>query len=151
MLAISLDASGLERGADSFGSLLERRMREGLELTLESIAARAKQTKTFVDRTGALRNSIMADGVEGSLSAPDGLVGTVSFGATSERALRKKRGGKRRRMSGGFPYGLSQEYGSSNGVKEKRFIRDAIAAETGDLIEGAVGAAFRDAGFEVSG
>ena len=148
MIDISLDAGGIEQAADLFGRSLEDNLRAGFEMTLESIAARAKQTTTFVDRTGALRNSIQSDGVTGGLNEPDGLVGTVSFGATSERAMRKKRGGSRRRMSGGVPYGVFLEYGTIH-INEKRFIRDAIDAENGAFLEDAVRATFADAGFEV--
>lgn len=148
MISISLDQDGLSLAASVFGRTLEDRLREGFDLTLESIAARAKQTSSFVDRTGLLRQSIQSDGVTGGLSEPDGLVGTISFGATSERTLRKKRGGSRRRMSGGAFYGVFLEYGTRH-IKERRFIRDAIDAEDGMFIEDAVRAAFESAGFEV--
>jgi hypothetical protein len=125
---------------------LKLRLHQGLDLTLESIAARAKQTTTFTDRTGALRNSIQSDGVH-----EDGgeLVGIVSFAATSEAKLRKKRGNARRSMSKGYLYGLAQEFGTRTGVREKRFIRDAIDDEDGEILESAMGRAFRDCGFEV--
>lgn len=135
------------------------RIEDGLELTLESIANRAKQTTTYIDRTTALRNSTQSDGVTGSFSG--GLEGVVSFAARSKR---------------GYLYGLAQEFGTTvyrgnaserniarqvdaafgiqrrkNGVREKRFIRDAIDAENGDLIESAMAQAFREAGFDVVG
>jgi hypothetical protein len=127
---------------------LSLRVKQGLELTLESIAARAKQTTTFTDRTGNLRNSIQSDGV---IEEGGELTGVVSFAATSEAKLRKKRGNKRRSMGVGYPYGLAQEFGTRTGVREKRFIRDAIDDEDGDIIESAMARAFRDAGFEVRG
>jgi hypothetical protein len=148
VIGISLESDGLLRSASVFERTLEDRLREGFEMTLESIAARAKQTTTFVDRTGLLRQSIQSDGVTGGLNEPDGLVGTVSFGATSERTLRRKRGGSRRRMSGGAFYGVFLEYGTVH-IKEKKFIRDAIDADDGMFIEDAVRAAFESAGFEV--
>jgi hypothetical protein len=148
VIGIDVDSSGLERAASTFEKSLEDHLRGGLEMTLESIAARAKQTQTFVDRTGALRNSIQSDGVTGALSDASGLVGTVSYAATSERASRKKRGGSRRHMSGGEFYGAFLEYGTSR-IKERRFIRDAIDAEDGGYLEDAVRGAFESAGFEV--
>lgn len=149
MISISLDPGGMSQAANAFAVGLDARVREGFELTLESIAARAKQTSSFVDRTGALRNSIMSAGVEGSLNDPGGLVGTVSFAATSERKLRRKRGGKRRSMGGGAFYGVFLEYGTRS-IKERRFIRDAIDAEDGAFIADAVRATFQAAGFEVA-
>jgi hypothetical protein len=110
------------------------RVEDGLELTLESIASRARQTTTYVDRTSALRNSTQSDGVTGSFSGE--LEGVVSFAARSNR---------------GYLYGLAQEFGTRKGVREKRFVRDAIDAENGDLIEGAMAQAFREAGFDVVG
>ena len=132
MITVSLDPGGLHRALNEFGAKLDVHLARGLEATLESIAATAKQTTTFTDRTGALRNSIQSEGVQGSFWN-DRMVGTIGFGA----------------MNRGFPYGLAQEYGSKTGVREKRFIRDAIDAEFGDFLEDAVAAAFREAGFEV--
>lgn len=146
MITLVVDAQGFQAAMVQLQSSLELRIRQGLELTLESIAARAKQTTTFTDRTGNLRNSIQSDGVR---EEGDAMVGIVSFAATSEAKLRKKRGNKRRSMGGGYFYGLAQEFGTKNGVREKRFIRDAIDAEDGDILESALGRAFRDAGFEV--
>lgn len=150
MISISLDTQGLSNAAGGFSGRVDGYLRAGLEMTLESIAARAKQTTTFVDRTGALRNSIQSDGVAGSWNDPDGLVGTVSFGATSARTLRKKRGRTRRSMGGGAPYGLFLEYGTVH-ITERRFIRDAIDAEGGQYLEDAVRRAFEEVGFEVRG
>lgn len=133
MIAIDLDPSGLERAAGSFGDRLDGFVRQGFEMTLESIAARAKETTTFIDLTGALRNSIQSDGVTGALSDPNGMIGTVSYAATSE---------------GGAFYGVFLEYGTRY-IKERRFIRDAIDAENGSYLEDAVRAAFESAGFEV--
>jgi hypothetical protein len=123
---------------------------DAFEMTLESIAVRAKATHSFVDRTGALRQSIRSDGVDGSLDSPRGLVGTVSYAATSERARRRSGTTRRRRATGGKFYGVFLEYGTRH-IKERRFIRDAIDAEDGDLIEDAISATFRDAGFAVRG
>lgn len=121
--------AAMQNVASSLGGAVEG----GLGLTLERIAATAKQTTTFQDRTAALRNSIQSEGVSGAL-ATDTLVGTVGFAASNR----------------GYFYGLAQEFGTRTGVTEKRFMRDAIDAETGDLIEDAMAQAFRAAGFEVS-
>lgn len=130
MIVIEADFDAFHAATARIADALDKRIEQGFELTLESIAARAKQTTTFQDRTGALRNSIMSDGVTGSAGE---LVGVVSFAATSK--------------SGEF-YGLYLELGSSR-IRERRFIRDAIDAETGDLLEGAMRRAFSDCGFEV--
>lgn len=148
MIALSLDPGGLHRAMNVIADRLDVRLSEGLEATCESIAARAKQTTKFVDRTGALRNSIQSDGVTGSYGSAGGLVGTVSFAATSQPSARSR--GRRGGSRGGFLYGLAQEFGTSNGVKEKRFIRDSIDAEDGQFIEDAIGNAMRDAGFEIT-
>lgn len=133
MIGVSVDGSGLARAAGDFERTLDGYVRQGLEMTLESIAARAKQTTTFVDRTSALRQSIQSDGVTGALSDPEGLSGTISYAATSPQ--------------GAF-YGAFLEYGTRF-IKERRFIRDAIDAEDGAYLEDAVRAAFESAGFEV--
>lgn len=133
MIGVAVDGTGLVGASDNFERTLEGYVRQGLEMTLESIAARAKQTTTFVDRTTALRNSIQADGVTGALADPEGLVGTVSYAATSPQ---------------GAYYGAFLEYGTRF-IKERRFIRDAIDAENGSYLEDAVRAAFEAAGFEV--
>lgn len=117
------------RFADALEALPARmrtRLREGMEATCESIAARARQTTTYRDRTGLLRQSTQAAGVEQS---GDSLVGIVSFAARSKQ---------------GFPYGVVVN-------RTRRFIEDAIAQQDGRFLESALGAAFRDAGFKVEG
>jgi hypothetical protein len=148
VIEASLDASGLDHAMAKLAVSLESRLKQGLEAMCESIAATAKQTTTFTDRTGALRNSIQSDGVT---EQGNTLVGVVSFAAVSEVKLRKKRGNTRRSKGGGYLYGLAQEFGTKTGIREKRFIRDAIDAEDGDLLQGSLRAAFRDAGFSVTG
>jgi hypothetical protein len=148
VIVISLDASGLERAMGDLGANLGRFVEDGFEATLEAIAARAKQTTTFTDRTGLLRNSIQSEGASGSFAA-DGLEGAVGFAATAGEAA--SRAGRRPPRDRGFFYGLAQEFGTSRGVREKRFVRDAIDAQGPELIEDAIGAAFRHAGFEVVG
>lgn len=143
MISISLDPGGLHRANNAFLRVLDHRIEQGLDATLESIAARAKQTTKFTDRTSALRNSIQSDGATGSFVAGR-MEGVVSYAARSEK---------------GYLYGAALEYGTAprtsfrgfnRGITEKRFIRDAIDQEFGGFLEQAVGAAFRDAGFEVS-
>lgn len=148
MLEVTLDASGLERALRLLSASMERYVEQGFEATLESIVSRAKQTTTFVDRTGLLRNSIRSEGVQGDFFGR-GLVGTIGFAATAGQAA--SIAGRKLRRGRGFFYGLAQEFGTSNGVREKRFIRDAIDAQGPELLEDAVAAAFRRAGFEVSG
>lgn len=150
MLTVSFDAAGLDRAMEAFTAQLPQNVHDAFEMTLESIVVRAKATNTFVDRTGALRNSIRSDGVEGSLDSPHGLVGSVSYAATSEKTRRRSRSTGRRRTTGGKFYGVFLEYGTRY-IKERRFIRDAIDAEDGDLIQDAIAATFRDAGFAVRG
>jgi hypothetical protein len=106
---------------------LDVRLREGLDATCESIAARARQTDKYTDRTGLLRASTQNAGVTGGLGGQ--LTGIVSFAARSKR---------------GFLYGLVVE-------DRKHFIQEAIDAQSGKLLEGSMNAAFRDAGFKVTG
>lgn len=146
MIAISLDSDGLHHAAQDLANRIDDGLRRGFEASLERIAARAKQTTQFTDRTGHLRNSIQSDGVSGGGGQP--LVGTVSFAATSARTLRKKRGNTRRSTGGGVPYGIFLEFGTVH-IRERRFIRDAIDAEDGSLIESSLRATFRNSGFEV--
>lgn len=132
MISIVADFDAFHAAFAQLEGALQLRLKQGLDLTLESIAARAKQTTTFTDRTGALRNSIQSDGV--TVTGNGEMFGVVSFAATSQD---------------GYLYGLAQEFGTRTGVTEKRFIRDAIDAEDGDILESAMGRAFRDCGFEV--
>lgn len=147
MISISLDTNGLHRALNEFGTRLDGHLAKGLEATLESIAARAKQTTTFVDRTGTLRNSIQSEGVTGSFWS-DRMVGTIGFGATAGQAANAA--GRNLRKGRGHFYGLDQEYGTRT-IHEKRFVRDAIDAEFGGFLEDSIANAFREAGFEVSG
>lgn len=131
MINAEFTADGFERAMAELPAKLDVRLRDGLEATCEAIAARARQTTTYQDRTGLLRNSTQSAGVTGTR---ENMVGVVSFAARSKR---------------GYLYGAAQEWGTRTGVKAKRFIRDAIDAQNGQLLEGALGAAFRDAGFQV--
>lgn len=133
-MTVEIDAQQFSQAIDSLVDGLSGAARDGLNMTLERIAARARSTTTYTDRTGALRNSTQSAGiVEGG---EDGeLVGVVSFAARSKK---------------GYLYGLAQEYGTRRGVREKRFIRDAIDAEDGTLLESAMAGAFRSAGFGVT-
>lgn len=147
MISISLDPGGMHRALSQLSTQVDRHLREGLEATLESIAARAKQTTTFVDRTGLLRNSIRSEGAQGSFFGGQ-MTGSIGFGATAGDAARAA--GRKLRRGRGFQYGLAQEFGTRTGVREKRFIRDAIDAEGSEFLEDAVANAFRAAGFEVA-
>lgn len=131
MIVIEASFDGFQRATAQLAASLDQRVQQGFELTLESIAARAKQTPKFVDRTGALRSSIQSDGVSGS----DPMVGVVSFAASNER--------------GDF-YGAFLELGTKH-ITPRLFITDAIEAEDGSLIESAMARAFRDCGFDVRG
>jgi hypothetical protein len=148
VISISLDPSGLHRATQELADRLDGYVREGFEATLESIASRAKTTTSFVDRTGALRNSMQSEGVTGRLADPNGMVGIVSFAAVSERKIGLKRGNKRRSMRGGYPYGIALELGTRR-IKARLFMTQALNAEDSSLIEGAVRAGFRAQGFEV--
>jgi hypothetical protein len=151
-----IDASGFERAVAELPGRLDVRLREGLDLTCEAIAARARETTTFVDRSGLLRSSIQNAGVTGT---PEELVGIVSFAARSDqgalygvflefgthqgaRSISKR---QERREAGARFTGPRQR----KGIKARRFIRDAVDAQDGSLIEGSMGAAFRDSGFGV--
>ena len=132
MITIVADFDAFHAAFAQLEGAMSKRLEQGLDLTLESIAAHAKLTTTFIDRTTALRNSIQSDGV--TVTGNGEMVGVISFAATSED---------------GYLYGLAQEFGTRTGVTEKRFIRDAIDAEDGDILESAMGRAFKDCGFEV--
>ena len=158
MISIEFDADDFIDALEQIPVRMNVRLRQGLDATVEEIAARARQTTTYQDRTSALRNSTQGAGVEESGSD---LVGIVSFAARSKR---------------GYLYGLAQEFGTHagasensakrlkkqsrrgfkgpkqrGGIKTKRFIRDAIDAQDGAQLESAMGAAFRDVGFTVRG
>ncbi len=144
MIGISLDTGGLHRANQLLLAKLDTHVAAGLEATLESIAARAKQTTKFVDRTGLLRNTIQSDGVKGSFLG-NKMEGVVSFAARSSK---------------GYLYGAALEYGTkprtsfsgvNRGITERRFMRDAVEQEFGKFVEHAIGAAFRAAGYEVTG
>ena len=132
MINAVFEAGGLDDALGAFQSRINVRLREGLEATCEAIAARARQTTTYKDRTGLLRASTQSAGVEQNGA---NLEGIVSFAARSKR---------------GFLYGLALNDGTIH-IRAKKFIDDAVAAQDGSLIEASLGAAFRDAGFTVSG
>lgn len=114
----------LSNALDQLPARISARSREGLDATCEAIAARARQTTTYRDVTGLLRQSTQNAGVEGS---GDELVGIVSFAARSKQ---------------GFLYGVVVN-------ARGQFIEDAIAAQDGALLEGSLASAFRDCGFLV--
>lgn len=133
MASGEFDPAGFGRALASLDAALDRAVKAGLGLTLERIAARAKQTTTFTDRTSALRNSMMSEGVQGSFGGE--LFGEVGFAATSPK---------------GYFYGLALEFGTRRGIAARRFMRDAIEAEDGALIEDAMASAFSSLGFQVT-
>jgi hypothetical protein len=135
MISAVFDTDDLVAAIQSLSSNLGRAVSRGMNATTVRIARNAKILggQRFQDQTGALRNSIESEPPTGSLRAGT-LTGWVGMAASHNFHF----------------YGLSQEYGTRNGVTEKRFMRDAMDAETGDLIEDAMAQAFRDAGFEVT-
>jgi hypothetical protein len=134
VIIVEFDTDALNQSLATLPGRLDARLREGLESTCEAIAARARGTTTYQDRTGALRASTQS---AGTVSVGSELVGTVSFAARSKR---------------GYLYGLVQEFGNKvPGIHAKKFIRDAIDAQDGVILEGSLGAAFEDAGFTVVG
>lgn len=134
MISFDLDATTFDAALSRLEGALNRHVQAGLGATLEAIAARAKQTTTFVDRTSALRNSIRSEGVTGSYTSDD-LEGSIGFAA---------------RSPAGYPYGVALEYGTRH-IRERRFVRDAIDAELGGFLEDGLRRAFEAAGFEVVG
>lgn len=133
MITIEFDADGFADAMAEVPERMEIRLPQGLEMTCEQIAARARQTTTYTDRTAALRNSTQSAGVTGSASGE--LVGLVSFAARSSK---------------GALYGVYLELGTRR-IRERRFIRDAIDQQDGAALESSMAAAFRDAGFTVRG
>jgi hypothetical protein len=131
VIEVSFESDGLMRALEELPGRIQARAREGIDATCEAIAARARETTKYKDQSGLLRSSTQNAGVSGDSTE---LVGVVSFAARSPR---------------GYLYGLAQEYGTRTGVTEKRFIRDAIDAQTSDLFESAIARAFKDAGFGV--
>lgn len=146
---MSLDPSGMERAAKEFRGTLDRALYEGMDATLDAVAARAKGNHGYTDRTGALTNSIQNAGVVGS--STDEIVGTVSFAARSGQfrvggrsRSRKSRSGIKSGPAQGFLYGIVQE-------ERFHFIGNAIEAEVtnGGFIQDALNSVLRAAGFEV--
>jgi hypothetical protein len=156
VIVAEFDASGLERALAELPARVALRAREGLDATAEAIAARARQTTTYKDVTGALRASTQNAGVEGS---GEDLSAVVSFAARSSRGhlygaslefgthagARTRTKKQERREAGARFKGPRQR----SGIQARKFIRDAIDAQDGSYLEAALGAALRDAGFIV--
>lgn len=126
------DAGGFDNAMAELPTRVDVRLQQGLEATCEAIAARARQTTSYQDRTTALRQSTQAAGVTRS---GDDLVGIVSFAARSKR---------------GKLYGLFINNGTRF-IRARKFIDDAIAAQDGRFLEAGLAAAFVDCGFQVRG
>ena len=83
----------------------------------------AMKTKSFKNRTGALRRGMRSTINRQKLS--------VFFDSDA------------RSKSNGFPYWLSLEYGSKNGIRARHFFRDAVRRNRGNLVK-RLNAATRD-------
>lgn len=140
MIEVTIDTGAFADAMQRLPAILARRMRTGLDATLDSVAARARSNHPgWVARSGALDASTQNAGI-----AQDGgeLTGVVAFSAKSKSTAKNP---------GGYLYGLVQEFGTKDGrVKGTRFIRNAIDAQDSQLLQDSLEAALKDAGFSVT-
>ncbi|MEQ8721035.1 MAG: hypothetical protein RID81_07145 [Sandaracinaceae bacterium] len=129
---------------------------DALETSTNMIAAMARETRTFQDRSGTLRESIQPAPIAGSWRAGDlhqevaagqpyGIF--LEEGTVSHRVEPRHRKALRWAVEGG--YGFSRGHVVS-GIAPKRFLADALDAHTetmGRVFEQAVGLAAQRAGF----
>lgn len=148
MLVITLEVEALLGSLEHFDRALDHRLGVWMQQALDDVAARAKQTTTFTDRTGALRASIGTSGPEGSWSGA-GLSGEVAAGAPYAAAIEFgsrphdivpiHRKVLRWPGEGGFRYSRRVRH---PGTEPRRFLADAldqawpdVVAEAGAAIE----------------
>lgn len=69
MIVVRLDVTQIERGVRAVWPALDRNIGMALSMSGELVAGAARRTGLFTDRTGKLRNSIMAAQPSGTFSA----------------------------------------------------------------------------------
>lgn len=101
MFEVRVDADDLVEGLRQLGQELDREMGDAMGTSLQLVAASAKGSTAFQDRSGQLRNSIQADPPPcGSFLRGD-LAGTVSAGAPHALVIEEGSGQHGRK---GAPY-----------------------------------------------
>jgi HK97 gp10 family phage protein len=112
VLEARLEVEDLIAGLEKLGQELDRELGDAMGTALQVIAATAKRTDAFQDRSGQLRNSIQADPPPyGSFIRGD-LHGTVSAGAPHALAIEMGSGSYGPK---GAPYRIR--------AKQRRFLR----------------------------
>lgn len=157
MLQFDVDVDGVVAALKVAGDNLGRHMPMALELGADLIAAEAKQTHAYKDRSGALTNSIMRDAVTGSFDGQD-LGCTVSAGApyavfvelgTRRHKIKPKyRRALRWPVEGGFAFAKSVNH---PGTQPTYFLRRAVETQflqVQQVFQDAVALSFQDAGFQ---
>lgn len=152
---VSFDVDGVVGALERFDRALDRRLGAWMGQALDDVAARAKQTTAFVDRSDVLRNSIGAEDPEGSWSS-NNLRGEVAAGAPYAAAIEfgsrphdivpKHRKALRWPAEGGFRFARRVRH---PGTAPRRFLADALDQAWPDLVAeagAAVELAAHDAG-----
>lgn len=141
MIVFELNADSLADAMGAARANMAQELPRGLDMLLEAVAARARSTHGYKDRSGNLTASTMSAGHAGDLAS--GLTGTVSFAARSKSS---------RKYPSGYLYGLVQEHGTRDGrVPATKFVTNALEAQSAEPLEDALRRAFVSAGFAVRG
>lgn len=130
-VTLRFDALALDSAADRLLPALDRELHTAMQLSADAIAAEARTTTSFKDRSGNLRASIQPGPVEGRFSTGDLRVDVLAGGAFS-----------------GVRYAEFVEFGTDRMVG-RRFLRDAldtIFPRATEIIQDAVQLAIEEAG-----
>jgi len=154
-----IDVDGVVAALKVAGQNLGQHLPLALELGADLVAAEAKQTHTYKDRTGLLTNSIARAPIEGSFDGQD-LQCTVAAGApygvfvelgTRPHKIKPKyRRALRWPAEGGFAFAKEVDH---PGTQPTFFIRRAVESQflqVQQLLQDATELSFAEAGFEVT-
>jgi hypothetical protein len=159
MVSIELDVDALVAALQQAGENLSGNLSMALELGADLVAAHAKTSHGYTDRTGLLTNSIDKGDLEGSFKSQD-LTITVSAGApyavfveegTRPHKIRPRfRKSLRWPVEGGFAFAKEVDH---PGTRAVHFLRGAMEAKLPDveqLLKDATALSFSQAGFETA-
>jgi hypothetical protein len=139
-LDVSEAQAALDRLDDELAALLPQWMRQ----SLDAVAATARETTSFTDRSGALRNSIGrgpggvyevdgdADGITGAVGTGVSYGAHIEFGTKAHMVRPKLRTALRWPTAGGF--GFSKGHMVS-GIQAREFLQGALDARFPGIVD----------------
>lgn len=155
-LRVTIDAREIADGVRRLNSALDRNLALALDATLDVVAARARQTSTFKDRSGAGRKSIQASGVRGRfgdgtlhgyVTAGEKYMLWLDEGTKAHFVKPTKKKALRWAVGGGFRFSKGHRV---SGIKARDFMFTALNESATDMqkfFTDATALAFRQAGF----